>query len=268
MRQTTTILAVVAIFLMSITCFMSEPARGSVLLEDGEGATATLDAKYAKASDALRVAQIVTEESIVPQAGTGAAKYVFSVDSNDFVSVFTRNFISPQNASAEMSGALEFWFYYPGANFADRSQGKTLDTLEMGFSDGNVNQGFKIWVVDREGASPVILHGLQSNAWNRFHIELNEQGRFSSIGSTVNGAPVQTSSANIATTFTGLGSGTNAQVATMWSGLTSFYIQDTHGGGPGVEGFYGMDDMQLIPEPSSAVLLLVVGLISQRRRST
>lgn len=250
---------------------IASPAH-AIILEDGEGDSAALNGKYTKFNNANRVAQLTTENgSILPVAGSGAAKYAFNVDGSFFASRFNHAFASPLDIGPASTGALDLSFYYTGANFNDRSSGKTLDTIAFYFGDGIVEQGVKITVVDREGATAQVLHNLQADGWNTFHLELDQQGRFTAVGSTINGLPVQTSSANLASTFATSGWGTDEQVAAMWAGLTSYDIADEHGGNGGsgnYEGFYAIDGMQFTPVPEPTVLLpaALTMLVMGRRR--
>lgn len=238
-------------------------AHGAVLLEDGEGTSASLNAKYAKTNTGLRAAQItdVAEGAIPAQSGSGSAKFVYQLNTSNFQAEFTQTLGSAVDASSVSTGALEFGFYYNGINFADRSQGKTIRTFQLAIgSTDSFYHGFSVAITTDDVTT---IPGLLSNEWNLFHIELDDSGHFTSAGSTVNGTPL---------TIGGLSDLAIDPGDIDWTNVKSVLFSTQHGGasaqiGP-FEGFFGIDDMQLVPEPASLALIgLGMGsLLSRRKR--
>jgi hypothetical protein len=236
-------------------------ARGAILLEDGEGSTATLNATYAESNSGLRAAQSTTDSpTFSAQVGSGAGKFVFSVNNANFQSEWTNNLGSAIDATSVSTGALEFWFYFPGINFANRQEGKTIRTFQVALGNPNdVYDGFSVQVTPDDVNT---LPGLVSEAWNFFHVELDDNEQFTSAGSTVNGTPL---------TIGGLSSLPVSGIGGIdWDTLDRVLFSVQHGGAGGgaeVEGFFGIDDAQLVPEPASATLL-GLGLFSILIRRT
>lgn len=233
---------------------------GAVLLEDGEGTTAALNAKYVESNSGVRAAQSTTDSPTFPaQVGSGAAKFVYSVNNSNFQSEWKNVFGAATDVTSLSTGAVDFWLYFPGINFANRQEGKTIRTLQFAFGNSNeVYDGFSV-VVTADDVNT--LPGLLSNAWNFFHVELDANEAFTSTGSTVNGTPLTIGSMS-SLPVNGIGS-------IDWSALDRILFSAQHGGaggGASAEGYFGIDDMQLVPEPSAMAIIAIAAMASLHRR--
>jgi hypothetical protein len=264
------------LLLSAITALVSAGAVSAApyVWEDGEGSSAALNTSYSNPftpADEKRVAQLVTENpAISPAAGSGAAKFVFSVDTGPFYSVFQKNLTA--NLGDYQTGALKFSFYWTGydGSLDGRAAGNTLDQLTFLMGNASTEFGFRL-----NCSSLGTENILNANAWNTVVMDLPDDQnigypRFRNFtANTINGQAVP------AADMTELLSGdaSLAGLQAVWTNPTYLQLQTSHsgqGGNPSAsEGFFGIDDAQFVavPEPSSAALVLLAsGLVMRRKQ--
>lgn len=268
---------VLAVFAaMGVSLIGSSIARAAIVIEDGEGTTAQLDAHWSGSDNALRTVQMTDEESITIPAGSGAVKQVFEVGGPGYTSTFTRTYSSPQDWTSLQYGALAFDFYWNGydESLAGRAAGKTQYTLRVGVVGDNDQRETNLVIDLVAEAAAGRLHAGQ---WNTVVLDISDLGtypHFRDDGSTtnlINGQTIASSSLTAGsvnlTTF--------EDHENLWSNVTGVTFFDNHlgqgGNASASEGFYGIDNLRLVsavPEPASAVLVIIAGcvMLGGRRR--
>jgi len=262
--------------MLAVLFLVSGPVLAAIVLEDGEGASAQLDAKYTHSGDnALRVAQMTTEQPGVPvPVGSGSAKFVFDVDGSPWRAGWKNQLGSSLNLGDYMDGALELEFYYrysqaadpndPAQWFttADRQAGAAQWQLYIDLVD-DVGKWiyFQITLVNDVSPGEAQLGHVNLDAWNTVHIEISG-GAFGVVGSTIAGNQIDGSNFTTSTNITNW-----AERQHFWQNIVEFNIQDNHAGlppGEHAEGWFGIDDMKVVPEPT-AIALLALGALPWRR---
>ncbi len=258
------------ILTIMISLLLCSSSFAVVIIEDGEGTSAQLDARYTYSGDnAIRVAQLTTENpGISVPVGSGAAKFVFDVEPNGpWRSAYKHTYSSSQDWSAYRQEGMSLQFYWNGWD-DNRSLGKTQTKLYFDMSDdAGKSNGWQITLYEGDGSSESEL-GHLVEGWNSLYINLPDWSDWSSFrvdGSTINGNAID--SGNFTTVIRGLSG--PSDYAALFANVKSFNIQDNHGGyGSGsVEGFYAIDDMKMVPEPISlGLILLGLPMLLRRRK--
>jgi hypothetical protein len=253
--------------------FTGLASAATFVLEDGEANSATLNGTYSNMftpADEKRVAQLVTENpSILPAGGSGAAKFVFSVDTGPFYSVFRKSLTA--DLGSYQTGALKLDFYWTGYDnsLQGRADGRTLDQWVYYMGNASTEIGFRLNMTGLGNAG--LLH---ANAWNSLVMDLPDDQnigwpRFRNFtNNLVNGQPLP------ASYMTDLQSGNTglAGLQAVWTNPTYAEFQTSHSGQGGnsfaSEGFFGIDNAVFaeIPEPSSATLIAgAIAALAMRR---